>query len=227
MNEKREYVICTSKDRSICVGCELDGELNCRYDENLVRCFRRVHLPFRALQFLTVGVASLFTGLWWAFLLFSAVMVLNFTVIESWYLCRHCPFYEKEGETLECITLKGMPRIWQFDPTPMRRSEKIGMTLVGGFIDIFPILIAAFASWILFSSGAEFLLTITIVGLTLVSLIAAGYLERFLRENYCLKCVNLSCMMNKVPDELKQEFLRKNPELLESWTAYGYVLNNK
>ena len=128
---------------------------------------------------------------------------------------------------LECITLKGLPRIWKFDPRPMRKSQKIGMTLVGGFIDLFPILIAGYASWVLFSTGAELVLTLTMIGLTLVSIIAAGYLEKFLRENFCMKCVNLSCMMNKVPEGLKAEYLRKNPELLKAWEACGYILGSK
>lgn len=227
MSEERDYIICTSKDSSGCVACEIEGNLNCRYDEDLVKCFRRNHFPFRAIQFLVIGVAALLTGLWWTFILFAAVIVLNFAVIETWYLCRHCPFYEREGKTLECITLKGLPRIWKFDPRPMRKSQKIGMTLIGGFIDLFPILIAGYASWVLFSTGAELVLTLTMIGLTLVSLIAAGYLEKFLRENFCMKCVNLSCMMNKVPEGLKAEYIRKNPELLKAWEACGYILGTK
>lgn len=227
MVEEQDYLICASKDGSVCVACELDGKLNCRYDEELVKCFRRNHFPFRALQFLVVGVGALLTGIWWAFILFVAVIVLNFAVIETWYLCRHCPFYEKEGKTLDCITLKGLPRIWKFDIKPMSKSDKIGMTLVGGFIDLFPILIAGYATWVLFSTGAEPLLTVTMIGLTLLSLIAAGYLEKFLRENFCMKCVNLSCMMNKVPKELKEEYLRKNPEMLKAWETCGHIIRDK
>ena len=104
MLEERDYIICTSKDSSVCVACEIEGKLNCRYDEDLVKCFRRNHFPFRAIQFLVIGVAALLTGLWWTFILFAAVIVLNFAVIETWYLCRHCPFYEKEGK-IATITL--------------------------------------------------------------------------------------------------------------------------
>ena len=140
------------------------SELNCRYDEDLVKCFRRTHFPFRTVQFLVIGVAAFLTGFWWTFILFAAVIILNFIVIESWYLCRHCPFYEKEGKTLECITLKGIPRIWEFDPKPMTRSGKTGMLIVGGFIDIFPLLIAAYATWVLFSTGADLIMVVLMVG---------------------------------------------------------------
>ena len=189
-----------------------------------MRCFRRTHFPFRTVQFLVIGVAAVLTGFWWTFILFAAVIILNFIVIESWYLCRHCPFYEKEGKTLECITLKGIPRIWEFDPKPMTRSGKTGMLIVGGFIDIFPLLIAAYATWVLFSTGADLIMVVLMAGLTFLALATAGYLEKFLRENFCEKCVNLSCMMNKVPDEVKEEYLRKNPEWRKILEECGYVL---
>ena len=222
MNEGRNYIICTSKDESVCVACELEGELNCRYDEELVKCFRNRHYPFRALQLVVVAVTSVLIGL-----LFAVVLILNFTVIETRYLCRHCPFYEKEGKTLHCITLKGMPRIWEFDPTPIKRSGKIGMAIVGGFIDLFPVVIAGYATWVQFSIGADPFSIAIFTGLTLMAIISAGYLGKFLGDNYCNKCVNLSCMMNKVPDELKEEYLRKNPEMLKIWEACGYVLGDK
>jgi hypothetical protein len=224
MSDEREYVICTSKDESVCVACELEGKLNCRFDEDLVKCFRNRHLPYRVLAFLVVGVASFLTGFWWAFFLFVAVTFLNFAVIETWYLCRHCPFYEKEGRTLKCITLKGIPRIWKFDLSPIKRSSRIGMMIVGGFIDLFPVLIGIYATWIQFSAGDNLLLTILMANLTIISLAVAGYLKRFIGENYCKKCVNLSCIMNKVPDELKEGYLRKNPEMLKAWEACGHVL---
>ncbi|MFW9767327.1 MAG: hypothetical protein ACFFF9_07000 [Candidatus Thorarchaeota archaeon] len=227
MSEERDYMICTSKDGSVCIGCEVDGALNCRYDAELVTCFRRTHFPFRAVQFLVTGAAAYFTGLWWTFILFVIVIALNFTVIESRYLCRHCPFYEKEGGTLECITLKGIPRIWKFDPKPMTRLGKAGMMAVGGFIDVFPLLISAYAVWHLFSAGADLLVIGLMAGLTILALITAGYLEKFLRENFCERCVNLSCMMNKVPYELKEKYLQKNLEWRKILEDCGYVLKNK
>lgn len=227
MSEESKYVLCTSKDSRVCIACELKGELNCRFDEDLVKCFRNRHLPFRVFGFFVLGAASFFTGLWWAFILFAVVTVLNFTVIETRYLCRHCPFYEKETKTLECITLKGMPRLWSFDPSPAKRSDRLGMAIVGGFIDIFPLLVSAYATWILFSTGAEVILTVSMATLTIAFLVAAGYLEKFIGENYCKRCVNLSCIMNKVPDEAKEAYLRKNPEMLKAWEACGHVLGDK
>ena len=80
---------------------------------------------------------------------------------------------------------------------------------------------------ILFSTASDLLLILLMVGLTIFFLVAAVHLEKFISENYCKKCVNLSCMMNKVPEELKAAYLRRNPEMLRAWQACGYVLGNE
>ncbi len=222
LSDNPDYMICTSKDESVCLECKLSKDLNCRFDNDLVICFRNRHLPFRALAFIVVGITSYLAQIFWTFFLFVAVTILNFAVLETHYLCRHCPFYEKEGRTLECITLKGLPRLWKFDPSPSSRGDRIAMSLVGGFIDVFPLIVGAYATWVLFSTGAGLFLILLAAGLTIISLIAAGYLEKFIRENYCEKCVNLSCAMNKVPLNLREAYLEKNPEMRKIWAACGY-----
>lgn len=221
------FIPCTCDDESVCIDCNLKESLNCRYDKELVACFRNRHLPYRVVAFLVVGVASFFTGLWWMFWIFALVTVLNFTVIETLYLCRHCPFYFEEGKTVHCITLKGIPRVWRYDPSPISRNERIGMLAVGGFIDLFPVIAGGYASWVMFSTAADSLLLLTMIGLTVIALIAAGYLGKFLADNYCARCVNLSCAMNKVPKAVAEEYLDRNPHMREIWNASGYELRNE
>lgn len=218
---------CTYADESICEDCNLDDDLNCRYDEKLVSCFRSRHIPFRALTFVVVGVASWLTGAYWMILLFTIVTLLNFTVIETWYLCRHCPFYSKDGMTLHCITLKGIPRPWKYSPAPASKSEQYAMMTVGGFIDLFPLAAGAYAAWVLYTTGAELLVLSTMIGLTVLMLIVSGYLGKFLADNYCVRCVNLSCTMNKVPKEVAEEYLRRNPAIMEIWKACGYGIDEE
>ncbi|MFX1271457.1 MAG: hypothetical protein ACFFAX_07200 [Promethearchaeota archaeon] len=213
---------CTWKDESICEECSLSEDLNCRYDDKLVSCFRSRHIPFRLLGFAVTGVASLAVNSIWPFLVFALVTVLNFTLIETWYLCRHCPFYSKDGRTLYCITLKGLPRLWNYDPAPIRKPEQYAMMAVGGFIDLFPIVAGAFGVWVLISEGAGLTSIAFMIALTLAMLIGSVYLGRFLADSYCAKCVNLSCVMNKVPKAIAYDYLRRNPSLLEIWQTYGY-----
>ncbi|MFX1416777.1 MAG: hypothetical protein ACFFC0_08180 [Promethearchaeota archaeon] len=224
MDEQVPDLPCTWLDESVCLDCSLADELNCRHDSESLACFRQRHLGYRALAFLVVGVASFVTGLWWMFLIYAIVTVLNFTVIESWYLCRHCPFYSRDGRTLQCITLQGMPRLWKFDPSPITRSEQLIMTAVGGFIDLFPLLAGAYGSWVAFSTDAGITTIAIMIVLTLVMLAVAGYFGKYLADNYCVRCVNFSCVMNKTSKPLVDEYLLKNPAMREAWEACGYVL---
>ena len=123
MNGSPEEIPCTWKDEAICEDCELKGELLCRYSKEAVVCFRRRHFGFRAISFLVTVVASWLTGLWIMLIIYAAVTILNFAFIETYYLCRHCPFYAKEGRTLKCITLEGIPRIWKYNPAPSRIAK--------------------------------------------------------------------------------------------------------
>ena len=101
------------------------------------------------------------------------------------------------------------------------------MMTVGGFIDLFPIAAGAYAAWVLFSGGADLLPLAVMVVLTLAMLAGSAYLGKFLADVYCVKCVNLSCVMNKVPKEVADEYLRRNPSMLELWKECGYELGEE
>jgi hypothetical protein len=161
------------------------------------------------------------------FLVYAIITVLNFTVIETWYLCRHCPFYSKDGRTLKCITLEGMPRLWKYDPSPISRNEQVVMMAVGGFIDLFPVVAGAYGSWIAFTISADLLTIAIMIVLTLAMLAVAGYFGKFLADNYCVRCVNFSCVMNKSEKPMVDEYLRKNPAIREAWEECGYVLGDE
>ena len=213
MNNESDKIPCTWADDSDCIDCSLNESLNCRYDDSLVVCFRERHIPYRALGFAVVFVASYLSGQWWMFIAFTIVTLMNFLFLETWYLCRHCPFYAKEGKTLDCITLKGMPRPWKYNSTPMTRSDKIIMGTIGGFIDAFPIIAGGIGILMLILLGADIMQLLILLALTVVMLIAAGYLGKFIGNNYCMKCVNLSCPMNKVPPDIAEAYLQRNPTM--------------
>jgi len=50
------------------------------------------------------------------------------------------------------------------------------------------------------------------------------YFFYFLRRKVCIKCVNFSCPLNKVPKNLVDSYLEKNPIMKEAWEASGYKL---
>ena len=96
------------------------------------------------------------------------------------------------------------------------------MMLIGGIIDLFPLAAGAITIYILWTTGAELIPLMIVILLTIITLGIAGYFGKFIEANYCKKCVNLSCMMSKVPESLKQEYLERNPEMLEAWKSCGY-----
>ena len=53
-------------------------------------------------------------------------------------------------------------------------------------------------------------------------MIIAGYFSRVLLGNKCKRCANFSCSMNKVPKELIDTFLKKNPKMKNAWVACGW-----
>ena len=45
----------------------------------------------------------------------------------------------------------------------------------------------------------------------------AYYLNKLLQGDACKHCANFSCAMNKVPDDIVQKFLDKNPTMKTAW----------
>ena len=48
-----------------------------------------------------------------------------------------------------------------------------------------------------------------------------------LQLKICTDCINFSCVLNRVPKEIRDEFLKKNPEMYEAWKASGYVCDDE
>ena len=101
------------------------------------------------------------------------------------------------------------------------------MMLVGGFIDLFPVAAGAYGVWILFTTESDILSIGIMVIMTVLMLVAAGYFERYIRVNYCMKCINFSCTMNKIPKDVVGEYLLKNPVMKDAWVEAGYQLDNE
>jgi hypothetical protein len=128
---------------------------------------------------------------------------------ESRVLCRHCPYYAKEGKYNHCQTHYGFYKLWKYSPKPASLSEKILWTM-GMFIMLgypFPFLIL----------GNQYLIL-------LISL--SGLIIWFLIEiKYSKKCVNFSCPLNRVPKDIKDEFLKRHPLMRKAYIENGYELD--
>jgi hypothetical protein len=47
-----------------------------------------------------------------------------------------------------------------------------------------------------------------------------------LGRNTCSKCVNFSCLFNRVPKEVVDEYLKKNEVMRKVWEEAGYKIGN-
>ena len=54
-------------------------------------------------------------------------------------------------------------------------------------------------------------------------LIFGVFLWYFLIQFFvCTACINLSCVLNRVPRKEREEFLKNNPVMYEAWRKSGY-----
>ncbi|MBU7030586.1 MAG: hypothetical protein HXS48_26875 [Theionarchaea archaeon] len=112
---------------------------------------------------------------------------------------------------LHCIANYGSLKLWKFNPKPISTAEKIqliiGFIILGGYP--FPFLIV----------GNQFILgTIALWGLILFFWTLQKYT--------CSACVNFSCVLNRVPKAVVDEYLRRNPVMKKAWEEPGWPNGN-
>ncbi len=194
----RHHGICTWQPASACEGCPLSGRLKCRFDWGALLHFIALFFGFAIPAI--IGVIQ--GGYGWYLLGWAAYSLIFFELWEGRILCSHCPYYAEDGRVLHCIANYGLFKVWRFHPEPMSKAEKaqlwVGLSILMGFP--FPFLLL----------GRQF-------AWTLVSLWGAGLFFWTLRRYTCSQCVNFSCPLNTVPQELVDEYLRRNPVMGNAW----------
>lgn len=183
---------CSVRDDAGCEGCELRGELICRFDPGDMAVFAASFLPFA----LVAAVGMIFAGQGIFLLGWIAYAILFFFVWEARVLCRHCPYWAGEGRVLRCHANYGVVKIWKFDPSPMTAAERLQF-MVGALIFMgypLPFLII----------GGQYVLAGVALAICLVA-------WAVLWTRFCSRCVNLSCPLNHVPRRLAEAYLERNP----------------
>jgi hypothetical protein len=149
-------------------------------------------------------VAGMLAARYWvALLVWLLLAAIFFIFVEALVLCRHCPHYAEEGITLRCHANYGLPKIPPFDPRPLNRVEKaVFLTYVSllGFYYLPFFLLSA--QWLLLLITTWALLT---------------WIWTLLRTQ-CTRCYHLSCPLNRVPDDVRQQFFRYYPAFKEAWS---------
>lgn len=189
MDEKTTAAACSRQD---CEGCEIQGKLLCIHTPKDLVDFFVLFLgwviPFLAGMIIGRYLTGL--GVW------IGLAVLFFGYIEALVLCRHCPHYAEKGFLLRCHANWGLPKIPRFNPGPMKFWEKA--------IWLFYVAVLFLYYVPFFIIGEQWLLLL----LTTTALFVAAWT---LQRTQCNRCYNLSCPLNRVPDEVKKIFYKNYP----------------
>ena len=201
------YHLCSWQPISECKNCSIDGRLKCRYSSGDLLHFLGLFLSF----LLPALIGMMLSGCGWYLLGWVGLAIIFFGFWEIRILCSHCPYYAEKGVTLHCIANYGCPKFWKYHPEPISNSEKIqlviGFIIMGGYP--FPFLIL----------GEQFIL----------ALLAGWAVIMFfwtLRKYTCSKCVNFSCFLNRVPKDVVDEYLKRNPVMRKAWEENGWKIDS-
>ena len=141
-------------------------------------------------------------------LVWIGYIIFFFLVWEPPLLCAHCPYYAEGGsKTLHCLINYGFFKTAKFKPGPTNLWEKIQFLIGANIIFAIPIVFLAI-------EGKWVFLGLTVFGVVLWYLV--------IQLKVCTDCINFSCVLNRVPKEIRDEFLKKNPEMYKAWKKSGY-----
>lgn len=185
---KQPIATCVSAS---CDMCTVQKELHCHFTFKDLIHFYLIVLP----SFLLGGAGIYNVSGWWLIPWFI-IIIGYFGFTEIRVMCSHCPHYAEEGSTLKCWANYGAPKIWIYRPGPMTFLEKtvffIGFIFVWGYPLIFLI------------SGFQWFLLV-------VYLITTAGFYMTLRTFLCSQCMNFACPLNTVKEEVRREFIERNP----------------
>lgn len=180
-----------------CNGCPVSETLHCHFSLRDL-----IHFLLIALPSFLVGGAGIYHRNGWMLILWLIMVVGYFGFIEIRVMCSHCPHYAEPGSSLKCWANYGSPKIWKYRPGPMTLIEKI--VFLGGFVVVW-----GYPLFFLIPGHQWFLLIV-------YALTVAGFfmtLNKFL----CSQCINFSCPMNTVQDEVRRSFFERNPDVAKAW----------
>ena len=190
-----------------------------------------IQTPPVLIMTIAFAVIGVLTGNWWSMAIYAWIAIIWPLGLETFVLCRHCPYYADSGKTLTCWALRYMPKWWKYDPRPCNKAEKF---FVKYFLFIIPTFIWP-AGWMLYgirhvvihypTMGLAALLGM--IGLAFAVIVSMAQFFFVLLANNCPRCVNFSCPLNKVPVKVVNEYLELNPIMKEAWIKHGYKLDSQ
>lgn len=217
---KNLYEICTIDPNSNCKECNLNGKLDCKLDKKKQRKSMINVFLYVIIAFFGLILTGLITGNWWLVVVFVLFIVLFFFVFEPKINCSHCPYYAENKKFMNCPGNNFFPKLWKYNPKPISSIEK-NLSLFGfAIMGFFPLLSGIYNLWFIYSTNLSFLQLEVLLFILLFISTIISYLNfiSFFLLRFCPKCVNFSCKFNKVPKNIVEKYLEKNPVIKDAWS---------
>ncbi|MBN2334941.1 hypothetical protein JXL21_05235 [Candidatus Bathyarchaeota archaeon] len=212
--------ICTWGDDAQCSDCDLKHRLFCRWERRHLVGFLSIMLTAFAAGFVGMYITGRVIGSHLYLYAFVAFLLVFFNVVETWILCRHCPYYARSGRTLHCLANHGCLKLWRYEPKPATALERNAMRASFALFFGYPFVVSVYGLWryslVPAASGLSF---IAYAGLIIVILVAEVSTFMNLRLYFCPHCVNFSCPLNRTPEDVKGAYIDRNPVLREAWAG--------
>jgi hypothetical protein len=214
------FKICTLNHNSNCKGCNINGKLDCKLDKkqqkkSMISVFNFVIIAIIGLIF-----TGFITGIWGLLLVFIIFIGLFFFVIEPKINCSHCPYYAENTRFMNCPGNNFFPKLWKYNPKPIKSIEKTGSIFGFAFMGLFPLISEIYGLWFVYSNNLSFTQNINLglIIFLILTIISYFIFISFFLISFCPRCINFSCKLNRVPKELVDEYLKKNPVIKDAWS---------
>ena len=189
-----------------CSGCGAGETIRCHFTLKDLVHFYALVLPL----FLVGGAGIFHMSSWWL-VVWIAGTICYFAFPAVRVLCSHCPHYAEPVKSLKCWANYGLQKLWKYRPGPLSSAEKL--VFYSGLIIIW-----VYPLFFLVMGRQWFLMSLYIVSST------AAYMS--LESSFCSACMNLACPFNSVPEDVREEFFKLNPQtstVLAKETEIGEV----
>jgi hypothetical protein len=216
---KNPHNICTLNSKSDCDKCINQDKLDCKLDKNQQKITMLVIITSIIIGTFGLILTSLIINNWWILIFYIVFILLFFFVIENRITCSHCPYYAGKKIRLNCPGNNIFPKLWKYHPEPMNRYEKFGSAFGFGLIGGVPLFSLIYGIWFFLSNNpnASWIVIISLAGILLAIILSFALFYSLFLLSFCKRCVNFSCMFNKVPKEYVNEYLKRNPVIKKAW----------
>ena len=206
-------------DEEISISSDICNLVNCKWNRKLLASYLAIMSPYM----ITSMISTLLIRLWTERVVFSIIygsfLVIFFIFIRTKILCSHCPYYKEKR------FLDPLPKIWKYSPRPMNQTEKIITSIGMLFFLIFPVSSQAYGAWNIITNLERMMtwqisIYFTFMALTIFT---AMFFVLNLTSNFCIRCINFACPLNRVTKEVVDKYLELNKELKTIYQESGFL----